>query len=152
MDVRNTLQVGSGMTLAKLSLCLGRNYLNSSAAATESSKLATAVTETAARCRLSLGLESIDRANAVSLVQMVSACEALVRFSEDSSANMEADAVAARRRLRGHCVRVVRPQLGGFDGLTEDGEISIPWDWAGDKGNTYGRQASAAWQSSSSYC
>lgn len=128
------LQIGSDMTLGTLLQCLGRDFAGSSTIITESARLAATADAIAARCRQSLGLEAIDRARAVSVAQMVTACTALLRLIEDGSRGREAEAVAARRRLRGHYVRVVGTRLGVFDGVTEDGEIAIPWNWAGEKG------------------
>lgn len=125
-------QIGSSMALGTLKHCLGRDFASSSAVAAESARLAAAAATTANKCRRSLGLDSIDRARAVSFAQMAVACSALARLGESDSEGMEPDVVAARRRLRGHCVRVVGTRLGVFDGLTEDGEIAIPWNWAGE--------------------
>ena len=112
--------------------CLERDFANSSAVAAESARLAATAATTANHCRRSLGLDAIDRARAVSSAQMIIACEALTRLGESDSERMQPDVIAARRRLRGHCVRVVGTRLGVFDGLTEDGEIAIPWNWAGE--------------------
>lgn len=120
------------MPLGILRHCLGRDFASSSAVAAESARLAAAAATAADRCRRSLGLDNIERARTVSFAQMGVACEALTRLGESDSEGMEPDVVAARRRLRGHCVRVVGSRLGVFDGLTEDGEIAIPWNWAGE--------------------
>ncbi|CAM9285288.1 unnamed protein product [Ectocarpus fasciculatus] len=130
-----TIQVGSDMTLKTLRRCLGRDLESSSAATAEYLKLAVAEAATAERCRQSLGLEAIKRSrHAVGNSEMVVACEALVRFSERAKngggeLRAEKEAVAARRRLRGHCVRVVGSRVGVCDGVTDDGEIVLPWNW-----------------------
>lgn len=148
------------MTLGTLWRCLERDFASSSALTAESIQLAAAAAATAERCRQSLGLEAIVRAShAVSLSQMKIACDALAKFSEGRPAGEEdglgrgtgefednKEAVAARRRLRGHRVRVVGSRVGVCDGLTEDGEIAIPWNWAVGEG----REAGDEWQSSSS--
>lgn len=65
---------------------------------------------------------------------MKAACDALIEICDvrngEALEGEVAAAVAARRRLRGHCVRIVGARLDALDGLTEDGEIAIPWDWA----------------------
>lgn len=154
-------QIGSDMTLGTLWRCLGRDLASSSAVTAESLQLAAAAAKTAERCRQSLGLEAIVRAShAVSLSQMNIACDALASFAAEGGHTDEEDeglgrgefqsskeeAVAARRRLRGHRVRVVGSRVGVCDGLTEDGEIAIPWNWAVGEGEGTG----AEWQSSSS--
>lgn len=133
------------MTLGTLLRCLGRDFASSSAVTAESLQLVATAAATADRCRQSLGLEAIVRAShAVSLSQMKIACDALENFSAGRPADEEnragrggfennQEAVAARRRLRGHRVRVVGSRVGVCDGLTEDGEIAIPWNWAGDE-------------------
>ncbi|CAM9710449.1 unnamed protein product [Scytosiphon promiscuus] len=129
-----TIQVGSGMSLCTLRRCLGRDLASASAATAESLRLAAMASATADLCRHSLGLEDIDRARQATPThsQMVIACEALIRFSERAkSGDLEAEALAARRRLRGHSVRVVgSSRVGVSDGVTEDGEIVVRWDWA----------------------
>ncbi|CAM9549428.1 unnamed protein product, partial [Hapterophycus canaliculatus] len=129
-----TVQVGSGMSLRTLRRCLGRDLATASAATAESLRLAAVAAATAKLCRQSLGLEDIERSRHATptFSQMLVACEALIRFSESAkSGDLEAEALAARRRLRGHSVRVVgSSRVGVSDGVTEDGEIVIRWDWA----------------------
>lgn len=150
------------MTLGTLWRCLGQDLASSSVVTAESLQLAATAAKTAERCKQSLGLEAIVRAShAVSLSQMKIACDALASFTaegrgpadEDDEGsgrgefhNNREEAVAARRRLRGHRVRVVGSRVGVCDGLTEDGEIAIPWNWAVGEGEGAG----AEWQSSSS--
>lgn len=131
------------MTLQTLQECLAKDFATSSAIAANSAQLAAAVQAASTRCRQCLGLGNIDRGRAVSLAQMVAACDALVRFSETESGDMESEAVDARRRLRGQFVRVVATRLGVFDGVTEDGEIAVPWNWAEEEE----RSGRAAWGS-----
>ncbi len=124
-------QVGSEMRLGTLRRCLERDLASSAAAAAESAALAAAAERTADRCRRALGLEGVGRApRAVSLSQMLAACEALAEFGERAhGGDLGAEAVATRRRLRGHCVMVVGERAGVCDGITEDGQIVVPWNW-----------------------
>ncbi|CAM9527288.1 unnamed protein product [Ectocarpus sp. 4 AP-2014] len=145
-----TIQVGSDMTLKTLRRCLGKDSDSSSAATAEYLKLAVAEAATAERCRQSLGLESIKRSHhAVGNSEMVMACEALVRFSERAKSGgdlrAEKEAVAARRRLRGHCVRVVGSRVGVCDGVTEDGEIVLPWNWWEEEDGEERRSSAPVW-------
>lgn len=128
-------QVGSGMSLRTLRRCLGRDLAAAAAATDESLRLAAIAAATADLCRHSLGLQDIGRSRHASPThsQMVVACEALIRFSERAkNGDLEAEeALAARRRLRGHSVRVVgSSRVGVSDGVTEDGDIVVRWDWA----------------------
>eukprot|EP00903_Cladosiphon_okamuranus_P015929 g14714.t1 len=127
-----TIQVGSEMTLESLQRCLDGNLASSSAAAANNLHLADAAAATARSCRRSLCLEAVERApHAVSLPQMITACEALVKFGERADeGSLGAEAVAARRRLRGHSVRIVGSRVGVCDGVNEDGEILVAWNWA----------------------
>lgn len=120
------------MTLETLRRCLHRDLAVSSAAAAESLELAEAAAAMARSCRRSLGLEAVGRArHAVSLPQMIAACEALVEFGDRAdSGSLGEEAVAARRRLRGHCLRIVRSRVGVCDGVNDDGEILVAWNWA----------------------
>ena len=121
------------MTLATLWQCLGRDSSKASSVATESARLAVAASVTATRCRQLLGLAAIQRDRAVNFAQMEAACEALVRICEVRNGGevKTKAAAAARMRLRGHFVRVVGARACAVDGVTEDGEIAVPWDWAG---------------------
>lgn len=135
-------QVGSEMTLETLRRCLHRDLASSSAAAAENLRLAEAASTTARSCRRSLGLEAVDRAHhTVSLEQMIAACEALVKFGERAdSGSLGAEAVAARRRLRGHCVRIVGSRVGVSDGVNDDGEVILAWNWAEDEDEDEGQR------------
>ena len=146
-------QIGSSMALHTIRRCLSRDLASSSAVAAESSRLASAAAAAATkRCRQTLGLDTVERTRAVSFAQMEIACSALTRLGESDSEAMEPDVVAARRRLRGHCVKIVRTRLGVFDGLTEDGEIAIPWNWAGEgKTGAEGEASEQQWGSSSHF-
>lgn len=145
-----TKQVGSEIPLGTLRRCLERDLASSAAATAESAALAAAAERTADRCRRSLGLEGVGRApRAVSLSQMLAACEALAEFGERADGgDLGAEAVATRRRLRGHCLMVVGERVGVCDGLTEDGEIVVPWNWNSsadeEKGNWGGERQSPA--------
>lgn len=126
-----TSQVDSDITPTTLWRCLGRDYTTASSVAEGSARLAAVVDVTAARCRQSLGLEAIHQARAVSFSQMKAACDALIEICGVSNRRgLEDEVGAARRRLRGHCVRIVTGRLDALDGLTEEGEIAVPWDWA----------------------
>lgn len=126
-----TSQVGSDMTPTTLWRCLGHDHTTALSVAARSARLAAVVDVTAARCRQSLGLEAIHQARSVSFSQMKTACDALIEICGVSNGRGLGDEVgAARRRLRGHCVRIVGGRLDALDGLTEEGEIAIPWNWA----------------------
>lgn len=136
------------MTLETMRRCLQRDLARSSAAAAANLSLAEAAASAAGTCRRLLGLEAVDRArHAVSLQQMIVACEALVEFGERAdSGSLRAEAVAARRRLRGHRVRIVGSRVGVCDGVNDDGEILVAWNWAEDeqgKGGGEGRRSSS---------
>lgn len=145
-------QIGTDMTLATVWKCLGQDYSSASAVSAESRKLAVTAETAAKRCRETLGLESIDRAPGVSFAQMVAACDGLRDFCEgrgkggdgrDTSPGSDQtgeEAAALRNRLRGHCVMIIGKRHGAIDGVTEDGEIAIRWDyWAGGQSWEEGR-------------
>lgn len=129
------------MTLESLRRCLHRDLASSSAAAAKNLHLADAAAATARSCRSSLCLEAVDRApHAVTLPQMITACEALIKFGERAdSGSLGAEAAAARRRLRGHCIRIVGSRVGVCDGVNEDGEILVAWNWAEEQEQEQGR-------------
>lgn len=122
------------MTLQTVRQCLEKNFASSAAAVTDTAHFAAAAAIATTRCRQSLGLEAIDRTRVVSVGQMAAACEALVSLAKGENGDVLGEATAARRRLRGHCVRVVGARRGVFDGVTEDGEVAIPWNWAEEGG------------------
>lgn len=128
------------MTLKTLRQCLERDFAKASSITVDSARLAATASEMASRCRQSLGLEAIVRSRRVTFPQMISACQALMRVSQDDSSGSGGEAFAAaaavRRRLRGHCVRVVGARVGVDDGVTEEGEIAIPWNCAEDEEGT----------------
>lgn len=128
------------MSLEALRHCLHRDLASSSAATAKNRDLAEAAAATARSCRRTMGLEAVRRArHAVSLPQMIVACEALVKFGERAdSGSLGAEAVAARQRLRGHCVRIVGSRVGVCDGVNEDGEILVAWNWAQEDGEQRG--------------
>lgn len=144
------------MALATVWRCLDRDFAHSSAVSTESQRLAEAASRAAKRCREHLGLESIDRAAGVTLAQMVVACEALASaLCPDTGggggggaggAVGAAAAATVRRRLRGHCVVIVGERHGDVDGVTENGEIAIRWDYweVGAGGGGWGGNASGS--------
>lgn len=118
------------MTLQTVRRCLEKDFTSSSAAAADTARLAATAAIATSRCRQHLGLEGIDRDRAVSVGQMAAACEALIDLGEDEIGDATGEDAAARRRLRGHIVRVVGARRGVFDGVTDEGEVAIPWNWA----------------------
>lgn len=152
-------QLGSDMTLATVWKCLSRDFAHASAVSAESKIQAVAATRAAKHCRERLGLDSIDSAPGVTFAQMATACECLTAdlYGEEGNADddrmgmgksrwsrgggrgaaegdMAATASAVRRRLRGHSVKIVGERHGSVDGVTEDGEIAIRWNyWEGGR-------------------
>lgn len=101
------------------------------AASKASAGVALRAAAAAARCRDRLELEAIDRARGVGYAQMAAACEALAQEGRGGTGRGGRSGWgAARERLRGHAVLIVGEHHGAVDGVTEDGEVVVPWDWA----------------------
>lgn len=126
------LQIGSDMTLATVWRSLNNDFQTSLEVFSESSRLASLASAAAERCRELLALEAIGRARGVGFAQMAMACESISGESRIWRTSPPAFA-AAQERLRGQSVMIVAERHRAVDGVTEDGDIAIRWNWAQGK-------------------
>lgn len=137
-DFFRSTKIGSEMTLLAVWRCLNQEVPRSRAVVSEYAELRAEALAAAKRCQELLCLEALDRARGVGFAQMTAACKALsdersfMSASPPCGGRKRASSAFyfARERLRGHSVLIVGERHEALDGVTEDGDIAILWDWA----------------------